>query len=121
MNSPAENAPAPMSATPATPTFAALLEARRDGALLALATEAPNRCDSDGETALEAAIEARRADLCRKLLELGCDPDFSLSGTDPLELCLQPEFRGIWGGERGGSHVLAMSWKVSRACTNVPM
>jgi ankyrin repeat protein len=75
--------------TPAATTFSAMLENRQDEQLLALAAEAPNRCDSDRETPLEAAVKARRADLCRRLLDLGCDPDFSRTGTDPLERCLQ--------------------------------
>ena len=75
--------------TPADTTFADMLENRQDEQLLALAAESPNRSDSHRETPLETAIKARRADLCRRLLDLGCDPDFSRTGTDPLERCLQ--------------------------------
>ncbi len=75
--------------TPAGTAFADMIEKRQDEQLLALAAESPNRCDSQRLTPLEAAVAARRADLCRTLLGLGCDPDFSRTGTDPLERCLQ--------------------------------
>jgi len=81
-----------MNASPATTvSFSKMIENGEDEAFLALAAEAPERLDSWFETPLAAAISVRRADLCRALLDRGCDPDASPTGTDPLELCLQQE------------------------------
>ena len=81
-----------MKPPPATTvSFSKMIKNGEDEAFLALAAEEPERLDSWFETPLAAAISARRADLCWALLDRGCDPDASPTGTDPLELCLQQE------------------------------
>lgn len=60
-----------------------------DKGILELMSGNLDRPDSNALTLLSVVVETDRLDLCRKLLEAGCDPDLTFIGTDPAEVCVQ--------------------------------
>lgn len=69
-------------------TYQRCIEMLPRNAMLNFARTRANIPDPHHETWVYAAVQLNNYDVCKSLLELGCDPDLTFTGTDPLELCI---------------------------------
>ena len=60
-----------------------------DAEVVKLATRVLDQVDEFGETILTVMVRTGRLQLCKKLLDIGLSPDYSIGGGDSMSLCIE--------------------------------